>query len=48
MVSVLAFKSDDPNSNPNEVYIFYVTLVLKGGRHSSVDSSAPTILRPRV
>ena len=70
MVSVLAFYSDDPSSNPDEVYNFSVKFLLKrtkinkkeagvgpfkkkywrvlGGRHSTVDSSAHTILRPLV
>ena len=30
MVSVLAFYSDDPSSNPAEVYNFSVKLLLKG------------------
>ena len=44
VVSVLASYSDNPSSNPAEgTFNLYL-----GGRHSSVDSSVPTILRSRV
>ena len=45
MVSVLAFYSDDPSSNPAEVYNFSVKLLLKGTKINGKEAGVGPFLK---
>ena len=45
VVSVLAFNSDDPSSNPNEAYSFAVKLCLKKTKKTQKEADVVTLLK---